>query len=254
MFTDFKSSGTMFALAIIVVAFICVQSLFFLKKAYSRGKELGITTEKLKNTITSSALFSIAPALGIAVTVLALATTLGYVLPWIRLTVIGSISYETVAAEAALKAADVTSINNEAVFSAVAWVMTLGSLLPIILVPLLAKKIQKTVTGAVSKNNKWVDVISAAAFIGIIAAFLSSGITGVGSSKENIVADGSGVLSVTAIVTSIIFMLTFSLINKKYKKNWIDALALPVSMVLAIVIVVAICIFAPEVAQIEWRY
>ncbi len=254
MFTDFKSSGTMFALALMVVAFIIVQSFFFLKKAYTRGKELGITTEKLKNTITSSALFSVAPALGIAVTVLALATTLGYVLPWIRLTVIGSISYETVAAEAALKAADVTSIDNELVFSAVAWVMTLGSLLPIILVPLLAKKIQKTVSGAVSKNNKWVDVISAAAFIGIIAAFLSSGITGVGSSKEEIVADGSGVLSVTAIVTSIIFMLTFSLINKKYKKNWIDALALPVSMVLAILVVVAICLFAPEIAQIEWRY
>ncbi len=254
MFTDFKTSPMMYALAFMIVAFVVIQSLFFLKKAWTRGKELGITTEKLKNTVTSSALFSIAPALGIAVTVIALATTLGYVLPWIRLTVIGSISYETVAAEAALRAADVTTINDEKVFAAVAWVMTIGSLLPIILVPLLAKKIQKTVSGAVNKNNKWVDVISAAAFIGIIAAFLASGITGVGSSKEDIVADGSGVLSVTAIVSSIAFMLIFSLINKKLKKNWIDALALPVSMVLAILVVVAICLLAPEAAQIEWRY
>ena len=38
----------------------------------------------------------------ILATVLALASALGYVLPWIRLSVIGHLAYETVAAEAAL--------------------------------------------------------------------------------------------------------------------------------------------------------
>ena len=52
----------------------------------------------------------------------------------------------------------------------------------------------------------------------------------------------------------IAFMLFFTLLNKKLKKNWIEALAMPLSMVLAMVIVVLINSFLPEIAAIEWRY
>lgn len=259
MLKDFKSDGLMLALVALIIAFVVVQSIFFMKKAWNRGKELGITTEKLKNTVTSSAVFSIAPAIGIAVTVIALAGTLGYVLPWIRLTVIGSISYETAAAEAALEATGATSITDPTVFSTIAWVMTLGSILPLILIPILIKKVQKTVSGTVSKNGKWADLMSAAAFIGLIAAFLGRGIAGVGKLDEAgnnaAIGDGAGVLSLTAIISSVGFMLIFSLINRKLKKNWIDALAMPVSMVLAMVVVVLVSQFTPESFwQFEWRY
>lgn len=258
MFSDFKSDGLMLILILGIIAFVVIQSLFFIKKAWTRGKELGITTEKLKSTVTSSTVFSIAPAIGIAVTVIALAGTLGYVLPWIRLTVIGSISYETAAAEAALEATGATSITDPTVFSAIAWVMTLGSVMPLFLIPFLAKKVQKSVSGAVSKNSKWADLMSAAAFIGLIAAFLARGISGVGklddAGNNIIIGDGAGVLSITAIISSVVFMLIFSLINKKLKKNWIDAMALPISMILAMVIVVLVSQFAPDLAAIEWRH
>jgi hypothetical protein len=49
-------------------------------------------------------------------------------------------------------------------------------------------------------------------------------------------------------------MLFFTLLNKKLKKNWIDALAMPLSMVLAMVCVVLVNNFLPELAAIEWRY
>ena len=101
MFSDFKNDGFMYLIILAVIIFVCAQALFFMKKAWTRGKELGITTDKLKNAVTSSAIFSFAPAVGIAVTVITLSVALGYVLPWIRLTVIGAIQYETTAAIAA---------------------------------------------------------------------------------------------------------------------------------------------------------
>ena len=70
MFSDFKSDGFMYLIVLAVIIFVCVQSLFFMKKAWARGKELGITTDKLKNAVTSSAIFSFAPAIGIAITVI----------------------------------------------------------------------------------------------------------------------------------------------------------------------------------------
>ena len=82
---DFKESGFMYAVALGVVAFVIAQSIFFIVKAWKRGKQLGLSGEKMKNTIVSSILFTIAPALSILVTVIVLANALGIVLPWIRL-------------------------------------------------------------------------------------------------------------------------------------------------------------------------
>ncbi len=259
MFSDFKNDGFMYLIILAVIIFVCAQALFFMKKAWARGKELGITTDKLKNAVTSSAIFSFAPAVGIAVTVITLSVALGYVLPWLRLTVIGAIQYETTAAIAALEAAGLTGgisqpVSDPEIFATIAWVMTIGSILPLILIPIILKKIQKGVSDVASKNSKWMDVMTAAAFIGLIAAFIGRGLAGLGSSKEQIIGDGAGVLSLTALIASIGFMLMFTLINKKLKKNWIEALAMPLSMVLAMVVVVLVNQFLPEIAAIEWRY
>ena len=259
MFSDFKSDGFMYLVVLAVIVFVCVQSLFFMKKAWARGKELGITTDKLKNAVTSSAIFSFAPAIGIAVTVITLSVALGYVLPWIRLTVIGAIQYETTAAIAAIEALGLEGgisqpITDPETFSAIAWVMTLGSITPLVLIPIVLKKIQKGVSDVASKNSKWMDIMTAAAFIGLIAAFIGRGLAGTGKSTETIIGDGAGVLSLVALVASIGFMLVFTLVNKKLKKNWIEALAMPLSMVLAMVLVVLINSFLPEIAAIEWRY
>ena len=89
MFQDFKSDGVMFCIALGVLLFVIAQSVFFMLRAVKRGKQLGITSDQIKSTVVSSALFSIAPAISIAVTVLVLSVALGYVLPWIRLSVIG---------------------------------------------------------------------------------------------------------------------------------------------------------------------
>lgn len=259
MFSDFKSDGFMYLVVLAVIVFVCVQSLFFMKKAWARGKELGITTDKLKNAVTSSAIFSFAPAIGIAVTVITLSVALGYVLPWIRLTVIGAIQYETTAAIAAIEALGLEGgisqpITDPETFSAIAWVMTIGSITPLVLIPIVLKKIQKGVSDVASKNSKWMDIMTAAAFIGLIAAFIGRGLAGTGKSTEEIIGDGAGVLSLVALIASIGFMLVFTLVNKKLKKNWIEALAMPLSMVLAMVLVVLINSFLPEIAAIEWRY
>ena len=109
---DFKESGFMYAVALGVVAFVIAQSIFFIVKAWKRGKQLGLSGEKMKNTIVSSILFTIAPALSILVTVIVLANALGIVLPWIRLSVVGNLAYETIAAQSALEAMG-GSINSE---------------------------------------------------------------------------------------------------------------------------------------------
>ena len=267
MFQDFKSSGFMFLIAVGVLLFVIAQSVFFLLRAVKRGKQLGITNEQIKGTIASSALFSIAPAISIAVTVLVLSVALGYVLPWIRLSVIGAIQYEVPAAEAAIEAAGLSGgigvdVADPKIFTAVSWVMALGCIFPLILIPIFLKKIQGKISGTMNKNGKWADLMSAAAFIGVIAAFLGRGIAGTGELKvlesgekiNAVIGDGAGVLSLTAIVCSILFMLLLVALNKKLQWKWLESFAMPLAMILAMVVIVLLNTYAPGFAAIEWRY
>ena len=90
----------------LLVAVVLAQSVFFLVKALRRSKELGMDQKKIRKTMLSAAIFTIAPAVSIVIGVIVLSKTLGLPLPWLRLSVVGSMSYETVAANNALAGAD----------------------------------------------------------------------------------------------------------------------------------------------------
>lgn len=255
--SDFKSDGFMYGLALCVAVFVIAQSVFFLVRAVKRAKQLGISNSTIKDTITSSALFSVAPAFSICITVLLLSVALGIVLPWIRLSVIGAISYEVPAAEAAIEAYGMNSgisqeITDPKAFATIAWVMTLGSVLPLVLIPIVLKKVQSKVSGVANKNGEWTDLMSSAAFIGLISAFVGRSIAGKGSA--DVVGDGAGVLSVTALISAVLFMLLFSVLIKKMKWKWLEPFAMPLSMFLALFVVLAVIkVLPPEIAYFEWR-
>ena len=73
MAVAFKSDKIMFMIAAAVIVFVIVQSVFFIVKSWKRAKELGISESTLKSTVSSSALFTVAPAVSILATVFVLA-------------------------------------------------------------------------------------------------------------------------------------------------------------------------------------
>ena len=88
----------LYVLVGIVIAVVLAQSVYFLVKSYNRAKQIGMDMKKIKKTILTAAIFTIAPAISIVITILALSNSLGVALPWLRLSVVGSLSYETIAA------------------------------------------------------------------------------------------------------------------------------------------------------------
>ncbi len=93
---EIANSSLLMVLIIIGLVYILGLSFAFLKKAYTRCIELGISKEKLRDVIKSSAVFSVVPAISIVVGFFALVAVFQSVIwPWWRLSVIGSLSYET---------------------------------------------------------------------------------------------------------------------------------------------------------------
>lgn len=250
----------MYAVGITVVTFVVVQSLFFLIKSWKHGRELGIDKTTLKNTVISSAMFSIAPAISILVTVLALAGALGMVLPWIRLSVIGNLAYETVAAENTLSVFGMSlsdKISDPETFAAVAWVMTVGSIFPLVLLPFLCKKLQKKIGDVANKSEKnkvWSDIISAAAFIGIIAAFIARAIAGTSSSSPGDPATNAGVMSVCVLVAAMVLMVILNWLCKKFNLTKFEPFAMPIAMFGAMGVAMILNEVLPaDIAAMVWR-
>ena len=86
------NSPILFLLVGIIILAVLGQSVFFLLKALRRAKELGMDQKKLRHTMRSAAMFTVAPAVAIVISVMTLAKDLGLPLPWLRLSVVGSMS------------------------------------------------------------------------------------------------------------------------------------------------------------------
>ncbi len=214
-----------------IIALVLAQSVYFLAKALRRAKQLGISGEVIKKTISSSAIFTVAPAIAVLVGVVALSKSLGVALPWLRLSVIGSITYETVAAGNALEAAGMsaaTTVTDPSIYIAIAWVMTIGIAAGLVLVPFVTKKIQTGVSNIGMKDKKWGEIFNNAMFLGMISAFLGYVFCDVGLVFTG---DPSGLIPVCVMAASAVVMAICGLLSIKLKIRWLTDYALPMSLI-----------------------
>lgn len=221
----------LYIVAICVIVFVLAQSGFFLVRSYRRGKELGISTAKLRKTIISTAVFTIAPAVSILIGIVTLSKFLGIPLPWIRMSVIGAITYELPAATSTANALGISlseTITDPKTYSAIAWVMTLGILPSIILPPILMKKIQGGMIKLKNKDSKWGNMFLTSMFLGMISAFLGM----VFADVRNGLA---GWIPIFVLLVSAVIMAVCGLLIKKCNMKWLETYALAISMVGAMV-------------------
>lgn len=276
---DFKSSSALYLIAGAVILFVLAQSVFFLVKAYKQGRALGLDKSKLRNAITSSALFTVPSALSVLATVIALAPALGLVIPWVRLSVIGNLMYETTAAEAAMEAFGheggmAVPVTDPEVYAGVAWVMTLGICFSLVILPFLAKPLHKKFIAAGKKEeapqteatenapadakkkrglNGFINNFATPAiFIGLIGAFIARAIIGAG--KPETFGDGAGVLSIITLVVAVVVSIALEILAKKFKLTWLEPFVMPIGMIIAMIAAIIFFNVLPEnIAMFEWR-
>ncbi len=213
-----------------IISVVMAQSIFFLARAVKRAKELGLG-KHIKKTVISAAIFTIAPAVAVLIGVVALSKSLGVPLPWLRLSVIGSITYETVAAGNALEAANMsagTTVTDPSIYITIAWVMTVGIAAGLILVPFVTKKLQSGLAKVGMKDKKWGEIFNNAMFLGMISAFLGYVFCDVGLVVKG---DTSGLIPVCVMATSAVVMAICGTIATKCKIRWLTDYALPMSLI-----------------------
>jgi len=226
------NSPVLFLLAGLIIAVVMAQSVYFLVKAWKRGKEIGMASDKLKKIAVTAAVFTIAPAVAIVISVITLAKDLGVPLPWLRLSVVGSLSYETIAATNAESAMGLTfgqvSSLTASQYVTIACVMTASIMVGIWLVPVIGKKLQNGMINLENRDKKWSDIFQNSMFIGMISAFVGY----VFCDFAGVFAGNStGLIPPLVMAVSAVVMLLCGLGMKMLKWNWLNDYALPISLI-----------------------
>ncbi len=219
----------LFILVAVILLLVLTQSVFFLVRSWRRALSLGMAKGTLFKVVRTSATFTVVPAISILVGVVALSRKLGLPLPWLRLSVIGAITYETPAAEAAARAVGATLSDTQTLltapqYTAIAWVMTLGIMAGVLFTPILCKRLLGGVDKLERRDRRWSDIFMNALFMGMISAFL-------GMIFGHVTEGLAGWIPVFVMLVSAAIMLVVGALIKLRHWDWLTDYALPLSMV-----------------------
>ena len=220
-----------------IVLFIAAVCVVFLVRAWRAGKALGMDTVRMKRAITSSATFSLLPSVGILLGVLALSGSLGIPWPWLRLSVIGALHYETQVAGAAAEQVGVTlspdAMTTQA-FATIALLMSVCIMWGMVLTTLFNRKYLKRLQGrdpGKKTGGGFGDLAMVAMFIGMVSAYLGSYLGGFVSGNGRFSFSGSWTPLLVAAVAALA-MAGFTWLSEKKHWDWLDNFSIAGSMLL----------------------
>ena len=219
---------------ILVIMAMCV---LFMARAYRAGLRLGMSRQTLNRTITSSATFTLLPSVSILLGVIALSGSLGIPLPWLRLSVIGALHYETNVADIAARSIGMSGLNaNEmttTAFVTIALLMTAGIIWGMIFNALFGKKYLQRLQrpgGEKKKGPGFGDAAMSAMFIGLVSAYIGSYVGTFTSTGDY--------MPLFVLFVSALSMAGFLYLIEKRKVKWLESFSVAGSMLIAMAMAV----------------
>ena len=244
------SSGTMYLICGAIIAFVAVVCVVFLIRAWRMGKAIGMDTKKMKQAVTASATFSVLPSIGILLGVIALSGSLGVPWPWLRLSVIGALHYETQVAAAAAEQVGLSELSGSLMtpkaFTTIALLMSLCIMWGMILSTLFNSKYLNRLRGKSAntpaenrKKGGFGDVAMSAMFVGMVSAYIGSYIGDFVSGHGRFTFAGSWTpLAVAAVSAAAMGLFTW--LAEKKNMRWLDSFSIAGSMLIGMLAAVLI--------------
>ncbi len=240
------NSPTMYLICGAIVLFVAIVCVFFMVRAYRAGLAIGMDKTKMKRTITASATFAVLPSVGILLGVIALSGSLGTPLPWLRLSVIGALHYETQVAQGAAEAIGLSGLSaaemTAEAFTTIALVMSACIMWGMVFSIFFNKKYLKRLQNPKNANTGaagFGDTAMTAMFIGLVSAYIGSYIGGFVSGGGLFSFCGSWLPLAVAIIAGAV-MAQFIWLAEKKNAAWVESFSIAGSMLIAMAAAVVI--------------
>lgn len=229
-YLDVANSLPFWIIAIGMVSIVIIQSAIFMKKAFTVGKQIGITQQQFKTTIRSSIITSFGPSFAVLIGLVALISLVGSPMAFMRLGVIGAVMFETLSVDAGAEAVGVVANTpgfDLYAFTNVMWVMCVASIGWLLITGLFTTKLEKIRIKLVGGRDYLLPVLSTAAVLG---AF------GYQVSKFVVELSPGTVAALVSAVTIIIVNLLSDKLKLNFLKEWSLGLAMVVGMFSAVLV------------------
>lgn len=224
---DIISSPLLVVLVSIGLLYIIGFSLVYLKKSYKRCIELGISKAEIRKVIKSSLVFSIVPSLSIVVGLFVLISALGTVWSWWRLSVIGSLSYETLISDSVAKALDFAKNSDMLAkatgseFGVIMILMSVGMLSGFFILLPFGKKLSMSVTKTENSSN-WKYVLSGTFMLCLFSVYIPVLLFG-------------DTIQAAVMLTGLVIALVLGALSSKPKLKWLTEFIMAFSMIGAMI-------------------
>lgn len=230
----------------IPVMFVVLQAVLFAKGAYSAGEKVGLTKVQMKKAMKSSAITSIGPSIVVLSGMLSLLVTVGGPVGWMRLSMIGSVMFESIAAGLGTSAVGVTlgtdAMTPEALGMAV-WTMILCSIGWVLFATFSANKMDKIEHKLSKGNTGMLTTIASAAIIGVFTAMcashLSKPIYSLVQKADSASMTTYGKNALACILGAVIMFVLTTAANKK-NIGWLKEWSLTITILAAMIITAVI--------------
>lgn len=240
------NSPAMWIACAIPVCFVVLQAVLFLREARKAGAEMGLTSDQMKNAMRSSAVTSIGPSIVVLSGMLSLLVTVGAPVGWMRLSMIGSVMFESIAAGLGTSAVGVTlgtdPMTAEALGMAV-WTMILCSIGWVIFATFSANKMDKIEARVAKGNTATMTMIASCAIIGVFSAMCASHLIKpvyqLALAADPAVVAGSWKNCLACVLGAVIMYVLNTVAGKKgigWLKEWALTITILVAMIITAVI------------------
>ena len=217
-FQEISGSSVIWICVIIGIIIVTSITVYYLNVCYKHALEVGITKATLRGVIKSSISFSIVPSIAIVAGLASLAIVIGLPYAWFRLSVLGSVAYEILAAQMAMTAIGVNvATANAYAFGLMAWSMCIAITTTLIFNIWLTKKIHLGTLSTSSGDKKWGALFQTIFMTALLCALIVPMLAG-------------GVVSLLTYASSAAIALIITLLAKKTKANWLNSFTLAFSL------------------------
>ena len=227
-YNEIANQPWMFVWVAIIITAVIAQCLIYMKRAWRRAEALGLDDSQIRKGLTTGIGVSILPTLPVLIVLLTLIPLMGTPLPWLRLSVIGSAMYETLAATTGVNSVGENLVVNgysAYAWSAAAWTMSFGASTCVLWSALATKP-----SAMVYEQIERFDI----GLVLAVGAGCMAGVLAFTSTRHGFSAmPTKGVVFCSSFAFSVLFMI----FSKKFpKRKWLADFNMALSMIVGMIV------------------
>lgn len=218
-YKEVSESSLLYVLVIVSLLIIAAICVYYLLLCMRKAKEMGISKQKVKEIIKSTAIFSVVPSIAITIGLVTLVIVIGIPYAWFRLSVIGSVSYELMASNMALNALNIDLASADAdAFGLIMWVMCIPITSTVLANIFVCKPMHLGTMRVGSGDKKWGALSQTTFMTALLVVLIIPMIFG-------------GLVGLLTFVTSALIAVVVSMLAKKTGAKWMNDFILAICLI-----------------------